>query len=394
MSLDNLGPIIANTTYIPTYTTKTYNIVYYLPTDAETTCIENTTPTNKSTSSARHYIYDYGTTIKNNPDNPMDITCTHTTKTFGGWTNVEGGTYSPQLIASSDTFLYPVFVDKIPIRVYLYDILLGQILVDNNDYLKYENDELQSMIENAIAKDNITDNFKLENTTTPFTLYTDVSCTTRFTSQNITESIKLYIKGDPYVTFKVETPNAKIINESSSEVKIPLSNLSNGTKKTPIATTNETHMQFTYWKLISENKGDAKYPLTLGGDSSQLAGYSRTYPAIYLAEFTKKVYTVTFKDEEGKCSPKDVVLSVNAESIVTKADYPNFKSLTCNKDGYTWDGWTKESFNVNRGSYCSIINLILYLCIIIVIVWIIKYFTDGRNQYQFSSSVLRNSVLL
>lgn len=386
MSTDNLGPIVANTTYIPSYTTKQYNVVYILPQDANTTCTQNTTPY-KTTSSARHYIYDYGATIKNNPDNPMDITCTHATKTFGGWSNVEGATSSPQLVASSNTFLYPIFVDKIPIRVYLYDIPLGQILVDKNSYLKYENSDLQAMIANAVAKNNISENFKLENTSIPFTLYTDASCTTRFTSQNITESLQLYIKGDPYVTFQLGTTNAKIVNESETTVKIPLSTLSNGIKKTPIATTNLAHMQFAYWKLISENKGSAKYPLTLGGDSSQLVGYSRTYPAIYMAEFSKKVYTVTFKDEEGKCSPKDVILSVNAESILSKTDYPILKTLTCNKDGYTWNGWTKESFGVSN-SYCSVINLLLYILILLVIVW---YLTDGGNQHRVQSSVWRTS---
>lgn len=391
--LDNLGPIIKNTTYVPDYSINRYQAIYILPEDKNVNCVEKRQH-DFTTSSARSYLYDHGTVIKNNPNNNADITCHKDDKTFLGWAPNENYVSIPEIIATSHTILYPIFVDKIPVSVYLFKTQIVQKLFSPNITLDSNNNELQTAIGNAITNLNIENFFKLENTDikNPYKLYTDEECTTQYTGQILSDRLTLYIKGDPYVIFSVgENSNASIVSYPNERfIRIPLSDLSNSSRKTPSAIITTPHMEFSKWKLSTTNDPESPYPDSLGEDSNQLRNYKRAYSATYFAEFKKMNYTIIFKDTEGNCSPKDVTLQIEAESTINKANNTQFASLTCNKVGHTWNGWEKEEFT-NKNKLCPITNLLIYIIMIIVIAYIIKFIVDGSSNSKSGGSILRSS---
>lgn len=389
---DNLGPIVKHTTFVPDYSINKYHIIYIMPDNDLIKCKQAQEPTGTTTTSARSYLYEHGSVVRNNANNNPDIFCEQGDKTFIGWSPNQTSISVPEVIATGHTTLYPIFVDKIPVSVYVFNTQIVQQLFDPNSIVNSDNNQLQTAINNAINNQQLTRFFKFDNSnSTVYNLYTDESCTTPFTSATVVDRLTLYIKADPYVIFTLgdDSSSKTIVGHSEQFIKIPLSELSNSSKTTPSATTTTPHMEFSKWKLITENNSESPYPEYLGENTNQLKNYKRGYSATYIAEFKKKNYNIIFKDTEGNCDPKDVRFTVEAESTISKSNNPQFSQLTCNKVGHTWNGWEKEEFT----NYCPAVNLMFYIILAVVIVILIKYIINGFSNSQFGRNILRSASI-
>lgn len=396
---DNLGPIVKDTLYKPNYSINKYKVTYIIPNN--TSCQNQNTPTT-STTSSREYLYDYNTTVKNinNSNNGIDIKCSRENKQFLGWDMNQNSGSAPEILVTDNITLYPIFVDKIPVSVYLFEKPFVQILYDSNFNLTSTNSALQTALKNEINKDNYKNNFYFNDYTesNPIKIYTNKECTDLFTNRTITEQLKLYIKAEPYITFKVidgvsfKTNNNGYNQNHKTYIKEPLSKYSSSEYKTPIVTVSDPHQHFYKWKLVSENNNEFPYPLMLGEGSTELKNYKLNYPATYEVAVETNKYTVRFKDPEGNCSPPDTSFEVPANTYVTKDNYDKFNRITCTKAGHTFKGWEKESFTVGM-NYCPAINLLFYILVIVLIAICVKYIINGFSNNKSRSSILHNRVM-
>lgn len=389
---DNLGPINKNIVYVPNYTVNKYKVSYILPTDNKITCTAVNKNTSTSTNSAIAYVYDYNTPIKNiynNTDN-IDVKCTQNNMQFLGWARDKEAKQISTINATNDISMYPIFIDKVPVNIYLYNKLIATYSVDSNFNLNSNNTTLKSIIANGINQYHIENDYKLENKTesNPYKLYTDVDCTTLFTNKVISTPSSLFLKGDPYITFQLGNDSTlKFSDNTTAPKKIPLSELSNGSKTTPSVNVSNEHFEFNKWQRLNDS---SSYPASLAANSQQLKNYNNYLPETYTATKKRKIYTVTFKDNDNNCVPTPYprTMQVDSESTLTKDNNDEFNSMNCTKAGYTFNGW-KEEFTTR--SYCPAINLLIYIVAIIVIAIIVKYLSNGFSNSKFKRSILFSS---
>lgn len=396
--MDNLGPIVQNTTYRPNYSVNKYTVTYYMPENAN--CIIKNTP-NIQTTSTVEYLYDYNTPVKNiyNSTAGVDIECTRDNKQFLGWG--QNAICAPEILVTDNIILQPVFVDKIPVNIYVFNTQLVQLLYDKNFNLTSNNTELQTALKRVINNEDIQKKYNFIGVidSSPINLYTDIECTNPFTEQTITENLILYVKAEPYITFKL---GSDIVSFKSSSdgyeenhkdyIREPLSKYRHSEFKTPSVTVSDPHKHFYKWRLVSENNLRFPYPTLLGENTTELKNYHLDYPATYEAEIAVNKYTVRFKDSEKNCSPPDVSFEVTANTYVTQDNYDEFNQISCTKAGHTFKGWERESFTVGM-NYCPAINLLFYILVIVLIAICVKYIINGFSNNKSRSSILHNRVM-
>ena len=392
---DNLGPILKNITYVPDYTINTYTISYNLPTDTNIVCHENGNPRSTSDSSIK-FIYEYDTTIKNiyNNDNPnaIDVYCNDNNddnKQFLGWSRNINDETVPQIKATSNIELYPIFIDKIPVKIYVNNILITTVNFNSGFNLESNNQTLQTTIANSINQQNLKNNYDFtEEDNNNYKLYSDDKCTILFTNRIITASLNLYIKASPYITFQLGNDSTlKFSDNTTAPKKISLSELSNGSKTTPSVNVSNQHAEFDKWQRLN----NSQYPAFLSAGSRELQNHgSINQPETYTASTKPKQYSVIFQDKDNNCvpTPYPKTILVDANTTLTKNNSNVFQSLNCTKAGHTFNGW-KEEFTTR--SYCPAINLLIYIVAIVIIAIIVKYLSDGFSNSKFRRSILFSS---
>lgn len=372
---DNIGPITSDVTYIPVYDKNKYNIVYVTNNES---CTNVNSPAS-STTSARSYLYTYGDTVKNNVGSGFDVRCSKDGKTFIGWARTANATDIPVITATGNMNLYPIFMDKTPISVYVNSQQIGTMNVDAGTTAA----AMRSLVQNLINTSNASQSYSIS-ISTSMPLYKDSRCSTTYGERDV-PTTAVYVKGDPYITFN-NSDGWFADNTTINSKKIKLSELSSSSARTPRVVNRDQNMLFVNWTLASTNNSSNPYPSTLGADTLQLANYTNDYPATYQAKWALRTYKVVFKDAENNCSPAGgIELDIPHNTKVSKSGYADFKNLTCNKAGHTWKGWTKESYTPYPKSNCnSCPRCPLNLILIVVVLIFMFYYIYSLINYVFN----------
>lgn len=392
---NQLGPITKNTTYVPDFTINTYLLTYntngatceYKPNNVG--IFESGDKRTKFV-----YKYSYNTQFPNN-DN-MDVTCTSTGKTFGGWATSKGSTDPAEFkITGSGVELFPIFTSKISVKIQLGNQIVYNTLVDKNTTITKE--QLLSSAISTINAGHYSDSYNISSMSDSISLYTSNDYKTLFERAKVDKTTIVYIKPDPYITFNLNNSKAKFADNTTAPKKIALSELSSG-KKIPSATISDQHRHLQNWKLQTTTT-HLNYPDKLSPDSTQLKDADPTKlfaPVTYVANFVLNTYKVTFKDKDNSCGKGvSTVIEVDANTIIDRNN-TTFAGFNCSQVGYTFKGWQKENFTTNSQSYsyCPAINLILAIIIIVIIAYIVKYIVNGFSNSRSRSVVLRNNKQL
>ena len=168
------------------------------------------------------------------------------------------------------------------------------------------------------------------------------------------------LKLSPFITFLIDDKDLRIMsfaNTSAKEYKISSTELINS--KPPAINIDDAYT-FNGWISDSGNY-----------DSIDFA--TLTKPITFTPIIQEKYYTVKFNG----CN-NDVTLSVPYNTIITKTSYPEFKNISCNKEGYTFNGWSEEKFtnHVNSNSIWYYILCIISIIIIAYILIIVHKFSS------------------
>lgn len=175
------------------------------------------------------------------------------------------------------------------------------------------------------------------------------------------------LKLSPIITFLIDDKDLRIMsfaNTSAKEYKISSKQLINS--KSPDININDAYT-FNGW--ISDS---GKY------DSIDFA--TLTKPITFTPIVQEKYYTVKFNG----CN-NDVTLNVPYNTVITKSSYPAFKNISCNKEGYTFNGWSEEKFT-NRVNNNSIWYYILCVISIIIIAYILIIVHKFSSKIRITES--------
>lgn len=173
------------------------------------------------------------------------------------------------------------------------------------------------------------------------------------------------LKLSPIITFLIDDKDLKVMsfaNTSANKYKISSTELINSK---PPAINIKDGYTFSGWISKSGNY-----------DSIDFA--TLTKPITFTPIVQEKYYTVKFNG----CN-NDVTLSVPYDAIITKTSYPEFKNISCNKEGYTFNGWSEEKFtnHVKNNNSNSILYYILCVISIIIIAYLLII------VHKFSSNI-------
>lgn len=389
-----IGPITKNTTYIPDFTIIRYPVTYNTN-GARCEINQHATGSyDKASSNTSKYVYTYTYNTQFPNNDKMDVTCTSSGKTFVGWTTSKGSTDLANFkITGSDTQVFPVFADKISVKIQLGLEPVYTTYVDKNTTIT--NNQVMSSAISKINAGHYSDRYNLASMSDSIALYTSSTCNTLFSSEKIVAPTVVYIKPDPYVTFVLDDSKASFSDGKTGSKKIALSSLTRG-EKIPTANISDQHKELSTWNLQTIAQ---KYPEKLSPNTQQLKDYKPEelkVPVTYKASFVLKKYRVTFKDQDNNCgNGVSTVIEVDANTIIDRNN-TTFAKFNCSKAGHTFKGWQKESFTNSQPtySYCPATNLILAIIMIVIIAYIVKYFANGFSNSRSRSVVLRNNKQL
>lgn len=277
-------------------------------------------------------INKYGETIV--ISSPDQIICSHPDNlTYTGLQDENGNNVTKLYDFMT---LIPTFVKEVKDNISVTLLINGEPIQAQIIY----GGTLREFVESLIDKEQ----YNLDGTTLIDNNYNKISLDTP-----IYEDTVVKIQLDPIITFRVDKTFSKFDTEEN-ELTYPASKI---TVPTPSVTSGYS---FQYWKssdgTIYQN------------------GMTFSEPTVFNAYTVPNMYTVTFKN----CGNNDTILNVPYQTIITKKDYPEFENINCEKTGYTFDGWHKESFTNSFK-----INLFLVIISILIIGYVIYYIIYKKN---------------